>query len=221
MSDDTGDLETRLGKLRGQIRAAAALSDQTERLLEVAAIVAEALSDVAEPVVVGGLALAYWSDSAFRTGDIDVVVPRPPEFQERLASLGFEQAGREWILSGHDIIFEAPGAALEPGDEAEAVELPSGRRVLVLSPEDLLLWRLREWIHWQSVSGFEQAAYLFASEPVDRRRLDRRALQEGLTPALAALRQAIAEIEAGRTFDTWDLIELAKSIASGRYPEGE
>ena len=65
----------------------------------------------------------------------------------RNAALGFGRKGREWVLPGSEIAFEAPGEALEPGDEAELVELASGRQVLVLSLEDLPLWRLREWIH--------------------------------------------------------------------------
>src|SRR5207248_4949679 len=83
----------------------ASIADPTERLLEVAALIGEALSDLdVQPVVVGGLALAYWSNSdEFITGDIDVVVPRLPELPERLEALGFAQQGREWILPGYDV----------------------------------------------------------------------------------------------------------------------
>lgn len=110
-----------LDDLRRQLLAAAALGDPTERLLEVAAIVGEALSDLGiQPVVVGGLALAYWaSGDEFVTGDIDVLVPRVPEVVERLEELGFAPQGREWRLPGYDVSFEAPGEVLEPGDEAE------------------------------------------------------------------------------------------------------
>jgi hypothetical protein len=71
-------------------------------------------------------------------------------------------ASRERGASGHCRVLtlrsRPPGEVLEPGDEAELVELASGRRVLVLSLEDMLLWRLREWIHWRAASGFQQAA---------------------------------------------------------------
>ena len=123
--------------LRQELLAAAAIPEPTERLLEVAAIFAEAVVDLGvEPVVVGGLALAYWSGSEFATGDIDVLLPRRPELAPRLEALGFEREGRMWLLPGFDVAFEAPGEMLEPGDEAEPVELASGRRVLVLSLED-------------------------------------------------------------------------------------
>jgi hypothetical protein len=81
-------------------------------------------------------------------------MPRLPELADRLAALGFERPGREWVLPGFEVAFEAPGEELEPGDEAESVELASGRRVLVLSIEDLLLWRFRGGDRdWSRVRG--------------------------------------------------------------------
>jgi hypothetical protein len=34
----------------------------------------------------------------------------------------------------------------------------------VLSIEDVLLWRLRGWVHWHHASGFQQAAHLLVSD---------------------------------------------------------
>lgn len=208
-----------LARLRKELQAVAGLPDQTERLLEVAAVIAAALADLRpEPVVVGGLALAYWSDSAFATGDIDVVMPHSTALAEQLEALGFERAGREWLLANHEVVFETPGELLEPGDEAERVELASGRHVLVLSLEDLLLWRLREWIHWHMASGFKQAAHLIAAEALDRERLDRRATEEGLSLGLSGLRRVEAEIETGRVFEDWELAEIGKRLEDDSYP---
>jgi hypothetical protein len=83
-----------LESLKQELLRLAAIADQTERLLEVAALIGESLSDLGvQPVVVGGLALAYWSESdEFITGDSDVVVPRLPELPERLKALGFKRA---------------------------------------------------------------------------------------------------------------------------------
>lgn len=210
------------GRLRGELLEAAAVHEPTERLLEVAAVIASAFADLrVQPVVVGGLALAYWSDSEFVTGDIDMVIPRLPELAERLEALGLERIGREWVLPGHQVSFEAPGETLEPGDEAEAVELASGRKVLVLSPEDLLLWRLREWIHWHGVSGFRQAAHLLIGESLDSQRLDRRAAEEGLARALAELRKMTSELEAGRIYEDWELIEIGKELEQESYSSGD
>ena len=209
----------RLDDLERQVLTAASLSDPTERLLEVTAIVGEALADLGiQPVVVGGLALAYWaSGDEFITGDIDVLVPRVPEVEERLESLGFARQGREWRLPGYDVSFEAPGEVLEPGDEAEWAELASGRRVKVLSIEDMLLWRLREWLHWHHASGFHQAAHLLLSEELDGGRLERRAAEEGLARALQALRALTTEIEGGRVVEEWEIVELGREAERQSY----
>jgi len=207
-----------LARLGDELREVAAISEPTERLLEVAAIIAEAVTDLdVQPVVVGGLALAYWSDSEFQTGDIDVVMAQPPGLSERLEALGFKSEGREWTLPGYDVSFEAPGQTLEPGDKAESIELASGRRVLVLSLEDMLLWRLREWIHWHIASAFHQAAHLLIAEPLDKDRLDVRAASEGLALAVDELRRVTAEIEGGRGFEAWELAEIGKEIERKSY----
>jgi hypothetical protein len=205
--------------LKQDLRKMAAIADPTERLLEVAAVIAEGLADLGvEPVVVGGLALAYWSDSdEFITGDIDVVVPRVPELPERLEALGFEQQGREWTLPGYDVAFEAPAEVLEPGDESEWAELASGRRVKVLAIEDMLLWRLREWVYWHHSSGFHQAAHLVVSDAIDTERLERRAHEVGLTGAIHELRKLTAEIEAGRVVEEWEIAELGQEIEAPSY----
>ena len=50
---------------RAAIEQALEIEDETERLLEVAAIVEEALAEIGiHPVVVGGLAVAYWTGGA-------------------------------------------------------------------------------------------------------------------------------------------------------------
>jgi hypothetical protein len=208
-----------LERLRHELAELAVIADPTERLLEVAALITEALSDLGlEPVVVGGLALAYWSGSdQFVTADIDVVVPRRPELDERLAALGFARRGREWVLPGFDVVFEAPGETLEPGDQGEWAELASGRRVKLLSPEDVLLWRLREWVHWHHTSGFHQAAHLLFADQLDTERLDQRATAEGLGLALTELRRlAVAD-----DLDTWQITEAGREIERRIYSERE
>jgi hypothetical protein len=207
-----------LEQLTQELGQVGTIADPTERLLEAAAIVAEAVADLdIQPVVVGGLALAYWTSGEIQTGDIDVVMPRAPQLRDRLAALGFELRGREWILPGAEISFEAPGDVLEPGDQSEPVELASGRHVLVLSLEDLLLWRLREWIHWHHASGFRQAAFLLGAEGLDAERLDTRAAVEGLGLALAELRRLVSDIEGGRVFEGWELVEIGRKLEAQGY----
>lgn len=205
--------EPDLTVLKEALHEAATVEEPTERLLEVAAIIGESLDDLrVEPVVVGGLAVAYWSGATFLTADIDVVMARPAQLEDRLGALGLVKEGREWVLPGFEVAFEIPADALELGDEAVVVTLPSGRRVSILSLEDALLWRLREWVHWQSPAGFRQASFLLVAEHVDTARLEQRAAQEGLADALEILRRVTAEIEQGRCYEGWELAEIAKNL---------
>lgn len=202
-----------LAFLKESLLVAASLEEPSERLLEVVAIIGESLRDLrVEPVVVGGLAVAYWSDATFLTADIDVVMVRPAQLEERLSALGLVKEGREWVLPGFEVAFEIPADALALGDEAVVITIPSGRRVRILSLEDALLWRLREWIYWESSAGFRQASFLLVAENVDATRLEQRATQEGLLDALAALRRITSEIEEGRRYESWELAEIAKNL---------
>jgi len=70
-------------------------------MLEIAAVVAAALAPVGvRPVIVGGLAVAYWTAGTYVTSDIDVVMPHLAEVDEHLAALGFEPEGRFWGAAG-------------------------------------------------------------------------------------------------------------------------
>jgi hypothetical protein len=210
--------EDDLERFRRELLEAAGIDDQIERLLEVAAIITEAVADLdVRPVVVGGLALAYWSDSPYRTGEIDFVMARAPGLQDRLGALGFERSGRHWVMPGHPIAFEAPGDTLVHGDQGEWAELRSGRRVFVLTGEDMVLWRIREWIHWHQASGFQQAAQLLVSEGIDQERLERRAAEVGLALALTELKAALVRIEQGERFEAWEIEEKGKQIERQSY----
>ena len=79
---------------RAAFEVAAAIDDQTERLLEAAAVVAEELAVIGrEPIIVGGLAVAYWAEGVETTGDIDVAMPDHPALDEHLELLGLLEGG--------------------------------------------------------------------------------------------------------------------------------
>jgi hypothetical protein len=206
-----------LAELREALSAAARIEDQTERLLEGAAIITAALADLGvEPVVVGGLAVAYWSRSRYTTGEIDFLMPKRDDVIERLESLGFQQAlPRHWVFE-ETIAFEAPGAQLDEGDEAEPVTLASGRTVLLLSIEDMVLWRVREFLHWKDSRGFRHVLYMLGSPRLDRQRLERRAQETGLHAALNSIDAMAEEIRQGRHFEDWEIKEAAQQLNQGR-----
>jgi hypothetical protein len=213
-SDKPGSSEnTLLGNLRLALSDAVLIEDQTERLLEGAAIIAEAVADLGvNPVVVGGLAVAYWSRTRYTTGEIDFLMPKREDVIERLEALGFEQSlPRHWVFD-QTIAFEAPGAQLDDGDEAEPIKLASGRTVLIMSIEDMVLWRVREFLHWKDSRGFRHVLYMLGSSSLDRQRLEHRARETGLAAALRYIERAADEIRGGRRFETWEIKEAAEQL---------
>jgi hypothetical protein len=99
--------EAELGSLRAELTRTAEIGDPTEEMLEIAAIVAAAPAPAGiRPVVVGGLAVAYWTTGLYLTADIDVVMPHSAAIEERLSPLGFEREGRIWTLPGREPVLE-------------------------------------------------------------------------------------------------------------------
>ena len=206
VAEDTEDRELAL-------RAALQITHPTARLLEVAAIVSEDL--VAEtgtqPVLVGGLAVAYWTHSETST-DIDLLVPSG-ELAERLAALGFERRGRYWSAPGEQVVVEAPGSFPAPGERVVEVVRPSGRRLYVLGLEEVAADRLHQFRAGGHSAMFEQLFYLLGAPALDRGRLADVMRAQSLEGALAAVEAAQAEYEERRRPpETWELHELAKTL---------
>jgi hypothetical protein len=137
-----------LEALRLELERTAGIGDLTEQMLEIVGVVDAALAPLGiRPVVVGGLAVAYWVSGLYVTADIDVVMPHAAGVDDRLAALGFEREGRYWTLPGRQPVFEAPGSTLifNRAGYTEA-QLASGRSILVQDAEELLLLRLDEFV---------------------------------------------------------------------------
>ena len=104
-----------------------------------------------EPILVGGGALEFYTAGGYATSDIDLALPSCPEVDAAFADMGFAKEGRYWVRDDFDLLFEAPAPASLPGEDAARTEVEvDGLRVVVIGIEDLLLDRLRAWVHWQS-----------------------------------------------------------------------
>lgn len=123
--------DPRLPALRAALADAAQIDDLAERTLEVVAIIDEAVSPLGiHPVVVGGMAVYFWTaNPAFVTVDIDVVMLVTNRLTATLGALGFQKApdGRHWRLAETGVFLEAPSADLDADALVEEVALPSGR----------------------------------------------------------------------------------------------
>jgi hypothetical protein len=115
------------------------------------------------PILIGGLALSYYSREVYFTSDIDLAYADREALDEALISLGFVKKGRYWVQNELDIAVEAPAGNLV-GEEApvETVELEGGLRCIILGVEDLVIDRLNACKHWKSEIDCEMAEILIA-----------------------------------------------------------
>lgn len=204
-----------LEELRLELERTADIADLTEQMLEIVGIVDAALAPLGiRPVVVGGLAVAYWVSGLYVTVDIDVVMPHAASIDERLAALGFQREGRYWTLPGRQPVFEAPGSTLRFNREGYTeAQLASGRSILVQDVEELLLLRLDEFVATGNADVFQQCLWLLGSRPVERALLKRRAGEQSLGAALDAVGAVAEEIdEERRTLEIWEITDLAKAL---------
>ena len=125
-----------------------------------------------EPILVGGAALEFYTAGGYATSDVDLAMTTSTEVHEVFAALGFEREGRYWHHAELDLLFEAPAPAGLPGEDAPRTEAEiDGLRIVVIGIEDLLIDRLRAWVHWNSQEDARwtrRLAFLY-SERIDWR----------------------------------------------------
>ncbi len=139
------DLDERLESLRDEA------DPRRRRLLALGLLTAQLGPLGIEPVLVGGGALEFYTAGGYATHDMDLALPHGPEVDAAFAALGFLKEGRFWYHADLDLVFEAPAPAGLPGEDAPRTEVSvDGLRVVILGVEDLLIDRLRAWVHWKS-----------------------------------------------------------------------
>lgn len=210
MGSDREEAAINLG--RQALAQAVAATDRTERMMRVVGAVDVTLADLGlRPVIVGGLAVEYWT-RAYATADIDVLLPTSDDVVRRLDALGFERHGRVWRLIDEDVIWEMPGTALDALDEATEVELPDGTNVLVLRLEDILVHRVEEFVATGHADVARQAVALIAHPSLDDARLHERASASRHVAAVEAIRHLAASAQRGERFESAELHELARRL---------
>lgn len=163
-------------------------------------------------MVVGGVAVEYWTYGEYATGDIDLVMPYLPAASDRLVGLGFRREGRHWVLPEAEIFVEAPGTALGPREEAVEVEIGEGLSALVQSAEDILVARLEEFVATGHRDSAEQSVLLLQAGRLDRQRLEGRVEEEQLGRVLAAIEELAGRLESGGSVESFELHDLARDL---------
>ena len=83
--------------LRDELARALALENETERKLAVVSLIgAQAQRMGWRAIVIGGLAVEFWTHGAYSTSDIDLYLPHGPAVDELFAELGFDPHSPRW-----------------------------------------------------------------------------------------------------------------------------
>ena len=139
------DFRQRLDGLRGEA------DPRRRRLIALGLLTRRLASRGVEPILVGGAALEFYTAGGYATGDVDLALPSGADVDAAFAELGFRKEGRFWLHDGLDLLFEAAAPAGLPGEDAPRTEVEvDGLRVVIIGVEDLLIDRLRAWVHWKS-----------------------------------------------------------------------
>jgi len=165
------------------------------RQLLMTGLISRLLTDKGKPapVLIGGLALSYYTREVYFTADIDLAYSDREALDEVLGELGFVKKGRYWIHAGLDIAVEAPTSGLA-GENAptETAELEGDLFCVIIGLEDLIIDRINACKHWRSEVDCEMTELLIAryGKEIDWTYLERKAgLPENDTLAeLRALR---------------------------------
>ena len=185
------------------------LPQRTERMAALAQWAQSLYSNREDrPVIVGGTALELYTGGAYRTGDLDFVGTLTPSVEETLIEAGFQQFGQHWIHKEERVFLVFQDSALEKG--RRAVERYFGvYRVLVISPEDLLIDRLVSWKYCESPLHGVQAYLLYCGTHwwMNVGHLNERAVQDGVELALDSLLklffQSKGQVPAGDLLGAW------------------
>jgi hypothetical protein len=181
---------------QGWLNRALAIADPFARRMFVAGIIQEGLrAEGVRPVVVGGMAVEWYTRGLYQSADIDLLCPTAP-FEKVMTALGFTREGRHWFRADLNVAVEAPGVELESYRDRTATIEVEGVNVTLVSAEEAILDRLRAAVHWQSALDAEQALQMMVvhREALDWAYLERRAMRDEVQPKLAELRKRAADV---------------------------
>ena len=184
--------------LRGRLSAAADLKDISERHLEIAAILTEALQTVGvHPIVVGGAAVEFFTGGEYATGDLDLIALEGRELAVIMAALGFEKRGKSWTHEARSIFVEFPSPTLRQYEDWIVVRMKNVD-VRMVSPEDLVVERLRSFKFWNAtVDAVNALVIMGAARGFDARRAATKAAKEDVRDAFEGMQEILKRVQRG------------------------
>jgi hypothetical protein len=150
----------------------------------IAAIISEAFKEAGtESVLVGGAAVAFYTNGDYTTHDIDMIATVTPECRALMTSLGFENRGKDYINKKLNIYIEFPNDRIGPTERYNILKVDQFE-LKIISLEDLIADRLCVFKFWRSGIDGVNALRLLELGGGDRKRIEERASEEDILDAL-------------------------------------
>jgi hypothetical protein len=178
---------------RARLEALASEPDPARRRLIALGVVSDRLREAGlHPILVGGAAVEFYTAGGYATGDVDLALAHGPDTDAAFADLGFAKEGRFWIRDDLDLLFEAPAPPGLPGEDAPRMMVEiEGLTIEILGIEDLIIDRLRAWVHGTSAEDgrWARRLALLHADRLDWSYLRRK------TSGIAVEARAVTELE--------------------------
>ncbi len=147
----------------------------TKRLLLIGLLTKNLKPMGIRPIIVGGQAVEFYTAGGYATRDIDLVSTGYKEVGSMLETWGFHKEGRHWVNENFETSIEIPGAVLD-GDEEKISEIEiDDLKVYMIGIEDLIVDRLKAFVHWESEDDGNWVKELIE---LHRNDIDRKYLEE-------------------------------------------
>jgi hypothetical protein len=121
-------------------------------MIKTVAIVTKLLeAEQLKPIIVGGFSVEIYTDEAYSTRDIDIVTEERNKVVKLLRELGFIAEGRHMVNDLLEIAIEFPDDELAGSyKKVKKINLDGQGNlyVYVISPEDIIMDRLRAYLYW-------------------------------------------------------------------------
>ena len=172
--------------------------DQLRKRLMFVGLTARKLGAVRnKPVIVGGVAVEFYTAGGYATTGIDLVYPSEP-LDEVFGAFGMESKGRFWYSEELGILVKAPSAFLDSEAKERLIQVKvDDLTVFILGVEDLIADRLNAYVHWKSTDDGNWVRELIAihAGDIDWAYLKKTATADKTGKALEAL---IADLGIGK-----------------------
>lgn len=171
-------------KLLIELKKAAKEKDKHFRGIKIASIISLALKTVGlDPILVGGAAVAYYTDGSYTTADIDMVTPTTPELKKVMNDLGFKKIGKDFINKDLGVYIEFPSDMLGPTERATEIKVDN-KKLRIISVEDLIVDRLCAYKYWKSGIDGINSLIILELGIADKQIVENRAREEDVLDAL-------------------------------------